>query len=543
MSDKDDIGGGPLSRKELEARLAEVEAELAETRKRLDREVIERRWSGQALRECEERFATVVETTSDSIAVWDRGHNFVYANRAALDFYGLDRESILGHGLDQALESWPEHLTEMKLQLDQVFETEERLAVGHRLERKGAPVYREATLSPVTDGLGSVNAVGMISRDVTGRERVLRAVRESEHRYRLVVENVGQAIVVVQDGAIRYANPATGTLIGLPADDLPGRGYADFTHPEDLSMVRRRFVDQLRTRDHSREFQFRVLDGRGRTRWVSGAAVVVDWNGRRGTLAFMTDVTELIRARQAAEAANRAKDEFLATISHELRTPMNAVIGLTSLVLDTDLTDFQRDSLQSGLSEAARLMTTIEDVLLLTQVESGLVEISSQVMVMDEVIGRAMRKIEDRAREKGLTTAAGRLGGETPPLMSDVRLLGLILDKLLDNALKFTDQGSIAVRAGLIPGHGKRAMDMVRVEVADTGIGLDPELRAHIFKTLTQADSSTTRRHGGVGLGLAVALALARFLGGDVGVDSTPGRGSTFWFTFPYRPWQPEEEG
>ena len=237
----------------------------------------------------------------------------------------------------------------------------------------------------------------------------------------------------------------------------------------------------------------------------------------------------LIREKEAAEDATRMKSSFLANMSHEIRTPMNAVMGLAELLLKTDLDTRQRDYVERLRSSGRHLTHIIDDVLDLSKIEAGKLEIERARFSLQDVLADVSNFVRDKALMKGL-----RLTFDVDPLVpvaleGDSLRLAQILINLAGNSIKFTDRGGVTVRALRQARDGDQVT--LRFEVIDTGIGMDAAQAARLFQNFHQADASTTRKYGGTGLGLAISRKLAQLMGGDMGVDSRPGAGSTFWFT------------
>lgn len=253
--------------------------------------------------------------------------------------------------------------------------------------------------------------------------------------------------------------------------------------------------------------------------------------------------TAALEARRAAQAANRAKSEFLSTMTHELRTPMNGVVGMANVLLATPLDDDQAECVQTILGSGESLLGIVDNILDFSMLEGE--EIGMEVTPYDprEIAESVVAMFADRARDKNLTIET-RVATDLPgQLVSDARRVRQVLMNLVSNAIKFTETGGILVEVrvtdqpcGLLSGApdcGKASLEYVFFSVTDTGIGVPPEKRASIFDEFSQADSSASRKHGGIGLGLALCQRLVRLMGGEIGVGSEHGKGSTFWFTLP----------
>jgi two-component system, sensor histidine kinase and response regulator len=420
----------------------------------------------------------------------------------------------------------------------------------------GAPYSHESRLRLKDGTYRWFQIRGQAERDANGRPIRISGSIQDVHKQRVTEEalhaarqRLERAIRGTQDGLWEWdligrslwVSPRFESILGYREGEISGTiaSPIDLVHPDDqqsCETVRREHFE----RNAPCDLEVRMRTASGTYRWVRMRGQSErDALGRPLRLAgSMQDVTEaraardaLIQASEAAQAASRSKSAFLANVSHEIRTPMNGIIGMTSLLLDTRLDGAQREYAETIHSSASSLLTVINDILDFSKIEAGRLDIDVTAMDLPESVAEVRTILAFQASAKSLRLDVNVRPDVPRFVMGDRQRIRQCLINLVSNAIKFTHAGTVAIDVSVLrrdPG-----AVLTRFEVRDTGIGIAPETLATLFQPFVQADSSTTRHFGGTGLGLSIVRRLAELMGGEVGVESQPGRGSTFWFILP----------
>jgi two-component system sensor histidine kinase/response regulator len=397
-----------------------------------------------------------------------------------------------------------------------------------------------------------VAAQGVVQRDERGQPRRMRgAALDITERTRLAatvwereasleeaqrVAHLGSWTWDLLSGEQRWSDEMC-RLLDCPPDTTPGvEAFMQAVHPEDQTRARANIQRALAGTLEPLEVRIPGTDGGERVLHAQYAVTQSAEGMPLHLVGTVLDISDrkrgeaaLIRAREAAEAATRVKAAFLATMSHEIRTPMNGVLGMTELLLDTPLSAEQHEYAQAVQTSGETLLRIINDILDFSKIEAGKLRLETFDFDLAATVEDVALLLAGSAQRKGLEVTVGLEPDVPTALHGDPFRLRQILTNLLGNAIKFTTQGEVGVQVRVMAETPDAVL--VRIDVHDTGIGLTPEQQAALFRPFTQADTSTTRRYGGTGLGLAISRQLVELMDGTIGVESSLGAGSTFWFT------------
>ncbi len=407
--------------------------------------------------------------------------------------------------------------------------------------RKDGTIFDTEYFTSLINVNGRELVIGM-DRDATDLRRAERALRESEERWQLAVagSNEGAWDWDILTGTLWFS-PRWKSILGYAENEIEHTraAWTALVHPEDRERLNTAMNRHLVQETDHFECEHRMLRKDSSWSWVlaRGKAHFSTTGHPVRMLGTHTDINkrkqieeELRRAKDEAEAADRAKSDFLAVMSHEIRTPMNGVIGFTNLLLDTSLTAEQRDWLLTIRSSGESLVTLINDILDFSKIESGHMELDHHPVQVRRCLEEVLDLLWSKASEKNIEIMHWIDDGVPEWILTDGTRLRQVLVNLVGNAIKFTRQGEVEVRVSLQT-TAEGQPPKLAFSVRDTGEGIPPDRVSRLFKPFSQADSSTTRKHGGTGLGLAISRRLVQLLGGDIALESTSPAGSCFLFT------------
>jgi two-component system sensor histidine kinase/response regulator len=527
--------------------------------------ITERKKSAATLEDAARRLQLATEVTGAGVWDWDIRTNRILWDPQMFALYGIAPTEVTYDTWADAVH--PEDLAEQAAILQETARMCGRSERQFRIRRAsdGAARVIYATEMTIADAAGKPWRVIGINRDITEQLRVEQelkdakvaaAQRQGAERYSFLADTVPLVIWTARpDGRADYFNKSWYLYTGLSVAETMDWGWDAALHPDDLQPCIDRWTHSFTTGE-SYEMEYRFKSAAGLYRWHLGRALpmrdehgeIVQWVGtcldiddaKRSKERLQADndelglrvlarTSELRAAKEAAEAANRAKSEFLANMSHEIRTPMNGILGMTALVLDTDLTREQRDYLGMAKTSGESLLALINDILDFSKIEAGKMDLEAIGFRLRESLDQLLKPLVVRARQKGLELRADIADDVPEHLIGDPLRLRQIMLNFTDNALKFTERGSIVIKvAATAKSRGERCLHFA---IADSGIGIPAEKQEVIFDAFAQVDGSTSRNYGGTGLGLAIVSRLVEQMRGKVWIESAVGKGTTFHFT------------
>jgi len=521
-------------------------------------DITDRRLAELALRHSNQRLASVFNAVTNGLLVFDAAGNIVECNAAASRMLG--RAAARGAGQwdgvheDGRRFSAPEHPVAQALASGQPVRD---VVMGVPAAASADTCWLSVNVEPLRDEHGPGSMLVASLTDITYRKRSEDALRQGEQRLQEIIQMMPIGLFIKdKDSRMLLMNRACEQQFGYTFDELNNGDYSVFHAPEEAAAFRARDLEAFAGRSlidfeetiwnpalgqsrQLRTFKKPVYDAHGAPAYLICMSIdISDSKANERALRELNEhleervaqrTAQLEEARQQAEEASAAKGQFLAKMSHEIRTPMNGVIGMAYLALKTDLEPRQRDYLEKIRFAGEHLLRIIDDILDISKIEAGKLEIEDVDFSLDHVIQTLTTVVAPKAASRGLRLAFDIDPALPPVLRGDPLRLGQVLINYVNNAIKFSEQGSIEVSVRQLLADEQACL--LRFEVRDHGIGLSDAEQGKLFQAFQQADTAITREYGGTGLGLAICKQLAQLMGGEVGVRSAPGAGSTFWFT------------
>ena len=531
------------ARKQAEALLEKKSLELYAINEALDDNNLRLKKEIDERMETEKRLqlqSTALETADDAIAITDRSGQITWVNPAF--------SAMTGYSAGEAVGQNPRVLKSGKHR-PSFYRSLWKTIISGRVwkneiinRRKDGSLYtEEMTLTPVKDDEGIITHFIAIKRDITKRKQAEKALSESEIKFRSLYDSSSDAVMLLDEKGFLDCNPATLDIFFLEnVEEFRGLHPADLSPPvqpdgtDSMELADQRIATAIRK--GSNRFEW-IHCRRDKTPFPADVLLnSMDIEGKIILQAVVRDITErkqteeeLQRSKDAAEAASLAKSEFLANMSHEIRTPLNGVIGMLNLLEDLSLGARENDYVETAITSAEALLSIINDILDISKIEAGMLEIEAKPFNLEHEFNRFVRVFASKVEAKGVELITGFDATAPGVIVGDIIRLRQVVDNLVSNALKFTKEGYVWVNIKCLHADEKNAR--IKFSVQDTGIGIPREKQATIFDYFTQADTSTTRKFGGTGLGLAICRQLVQLMGGIFELESIEGKGSTFHFT------------
>ena len=518
-----------------------LEQRLIRKLEQLKAETARRQRIEQALGTAEAQFGSLIDSLSLHLIRKDQEGRFLYASPSFCKLIGRSLEEIRGK-TDSDL--FPKHLAEKYRHDDErVLATKEKFEdVEIHPRPGGGKMHVQVMKMPILDAAGQVVGVQGLFWDVTDQKVAEIELRESEARKKAIFEASMDCIIFADEhGAIVEFNHAAEDAFQYPRREVIGKDMTEVLVPPELRERQRANLLRFSGAGEmgsmmGRRLEVRMMRKNGNQFDAEMTTQPIPLQGSVGYAVFVRDITgrkqaeiALRQAKEAAEAANQSKGAFLANMSHEIRTPMNAIIGMTELVLDTELADAQREYLEMVRESGNSLLGLLNDILDFSKIEAGKLTLERVEFELRKTLDECLKSMRFRASQKHLELQ-WQVAADTPDrLIGDPQRLRQVLLNLVSNGIKFTEQGQISVNIRTETRLKQEAV--LRFTVTDTGIGIPPQKHEKIFEAFEQADATTTRRFGGTGLGLSICKRLVALMKGKIGLQSQVGHGTTFHFT------------
>ncbi len=500
-------------------------------------DITERKLVEEKLRKSEALYHSLVEVSQDLIWQCDAEGRFIFLNLAVEQVFGYELKEMLGKKFSDF--QTPENAARSMIIFNQLMEGGslgdfESSYIG----KFGNTIHLVIKAMFLCDEHAEIVGVSGTAYDITARKKAEDELRESRDKFKANMDNSFDVIFSLNpEGNFQFVSRAWERHFGYPIKEVLGKNFAEFVHPDDISSLTKYLRKIISTGKSKASPPYRVKNSDGSwCSFIANGSRYADAHGEWQFIGVGHDITDqleaeqkLLQAKAAAETANIAKSQFLSTMSHEIRSPMNGLLGMIQLLQQTKLTKEQREFTEVALRSGTKLVDLLNDILDISKIEAGKMEMEIADFDLPSMITATVRILSLQSREKKLRLIHS-IEAELPKAVNgDTGRLRQIIVNLVGNAIKFTSKGNVTLHCQ------KDSEDdssiTLRFIISDSGIGIAADKLEQIFAPFTQANGSTTRKYGGSGLGLSICKRLVELMGGSIGVESVEGEGSTFWFT------------
>jgi PAS domain S-box-containing protein len=496
-------------------------------------DITDKKKAEQDVKSSEENLRAVFNSSSQTFYLLDRKLNILAFNQAASDLVREQYCTELTVGMNVSEITATENLMQFKVETERAF-SGRKVQVEKHFLINGKEYWFDRHLNPVVNSQGKIDRITLWSMDITDRKKIEKALKENESKFRKLASLLPVGIYQVDaNGNTIYINESLQLIIGSDMISILDGSWTQRIHKDDIDEVRERWRTIEQQKDaFSMEYRFVTQNGKSIYVLEQAQPLFNHLGEYRGYLGTMIDISEqkhnqqLLEEKKVAENSLKFRSDFLASMSHEIRTPLNGIMGLSEILLDTKLTDDQRSKLQNILGASTDLRSIVNDVLSLSELESGKVALNLERFKVSELITMVAERYAPEARLKGLELSFKTTDVDVL-LTTDRRRLTQVLSNLVRNAIKFTQSGRVSVSVE------QRADGELLFEVMDTGSGIPENDLQKLFQDFSQLQHTTAQNLEGTGLGLSISKKLVALLKGQIGVRSKLNAGSTFWFSIP----------
>jgi PAS domain S-box-containing protein len=501
----------------------------------------ERRQANKALRESEENHRHLIENSHDIIYILNSIGILTYASPAWTVLLGHTTESVIGKSFHEFVHL--DDIAKCMEWLGKIIETGQRQeGISYRVQHiDGSWVWHSSSGVPLKDSTGMVIGFEGTARDITKLVTAEEKLRESEYRYRIIIETANEGILVAQGSNLRFINPAMTNYTGYTQEELMEIPFLDLVHPDDKSLVKNNYIKRLNGETFEPRYHFRVLSKSHETKWVEMSGAKIEWEGKPATLNFLCDISERLLAEQEIkrnneelQALNLEKDKFFSIIAHDLRSPFNVFLGFTQMLVD-DLPTMRLPELQKIAlmmrNSAGNLFNLLENLLEWSRIQRGLINFDPKSLVLLPKIEEFITPVAELAKKKEI-----QISVQIPAdiiVFADENMLASIIRNIASNAVKFTPSGGkISLKAT------KKIANTIEISVKDSGIGMSNEMIENLFQLNSHTNRKGTDGEPSSGLGLFICKDFLERQGGRIWAEPNPEvvdgeKGSTFKFTLP----------